>query len=258
MKPDNSSTRTVIKRDRLSDQIARNLEQMILSGELALGDTLPSERDLMERYDVGRPAIREALLWLNKKGLIAVSGGEKARVTEPNPRELLEHLSAGALMMVARPEGMHLFQQTRLFTEVALAREAAANATPKDLKQLEILLRANQETEGDVEAFARTDDAFHFGIASVSRNPLIIALYNSVLDVLQDQRHTSLQHAEALTAAIGCHVRIYEAIKARDPDGAEREMRRHLLDVETFYWAVRKPKGAGKPSRQTTKQDPPK
>jgi DNA-binding FadR family transcriptional regulator len=254
LKPFNSSTKAVIKRDRLSDQIARNLEQMILSGELALGDTLPSERDLMERYDVGRPAIREALLWLNKKGLIAVSGGEKARVTEPNPKELLEHLSAAALMMVARPEGMHLFQQTRLFTEVALAREAAVNASAEDLKYLEVLLRANQETKGDVEAFVRTDDAFHFGIASISRNPLIIALYNSVLDVLQDQRHTSLQHAEALTAAIGCHVRIYEAIKARAPDAAEREMRKHLLDVETFYWAVREPKGATEPSEQTQKQ----
>jgi len=78
----------------------------------------------MERYGVGRPAVREALLWLNKKGFIAVSGGERARVTEPNPRDLLAHLSGAASMLVRRPEGMQLFQQTRLFTEIALAREA--------------------------------------------------------------------------------------------------------------------------------------
>jgi DNA-binding FadR family transcriptional regulator len=41
---------------------------MILSGELPVGDALPSERELMERFQVGRPAVREALLWLSKKG----------------------------------------------------------------------------------------------------------------------------------------------------------------------------------------------
>lgn len=229
-----------IKRDRISDQVARDLESMILSGELGLGETLPSERDLMARYGVGRPAIREALLWLNKKGMIAVSGGERAKVTEPDPAELLEHLSAAAQMFVSRPEGMQLFQRTRLFVEVALAREAATNATTEDVRRLEALLEANRGTSTDVEAFARTDDAFHFGIASLSRNPVISALYNSVLDVLQDQRNTSLQHDEALAAAIGCHERIFEGIAARDADAAEREMRRHLRDVETYYWAVRK------------------
>lgn len=234
-----------VKRDRLSDQVARSLEAMILSGELAVGDALPSERDLMERYGVGRPAVREALLWLNKKGFVAVSGGERARVTEPNPKDLLAHLSGAALMLVRRPEGMQLFQQTRLFTEIALAREAARVSGAGDLRRLEDLLRANQATVGDLEAFARTDDAFHFGIASLSRNPLITALYNSVLDVLQDQRHTSLRHPDALDAAIACHVRIFAAISAHDPDRAEQEMRRHLGDVETYYWAVRKP--AAKP-----------
>lgn len=217
---------------------------MILSGELAVGDTLPSERDLMERYGVGRPAVREALLWLNKKGFIAVSGGERARVTEPNPKDLLAHLSGAAAMLVRRPEGMQLFQQTRLFTEIALTREAARVAQPADLRHLQTLLEANQATVGDVESFARTDDAFHFGIASLSGNPLVTALYNSVLDVLQDQRHTSLQHPDALKAAIACHARIFDAVAKRDPDLAEQEMRRHLGDVESFYWAVHKPKRA--------------
>jgi DNA-binding FadR family transcriptional regulator len=239
-----------LKRDRLSDQVARSLEALILSGELAVGDTLPSERDLMERYGVGRPAVREALLWLNKKGFIAVSGGERARVTEPNPRDLLAHLSGAASMLVRRPEGMQLFQQTRLFTEIALAREAARVARHTDLRHLQMLLKANQATVGDLESFIRTDDAFHFGIASLASNPLITALYNSVLDVLEDQRHTSLQHPEALGAAIACHVRIFDAIKEHNPDLAEQEMRRHLGDVENFYWAVRKSDKGSKAPRK--------
>ena len=232
-------TKLAIKRHRLFDQVAQHLEQMILSGELAVGEALPSERELMERFAVGRPAVREALLWLNKKGLISVSSGERARVTEPDPTDLLEHLRTAATLLVRRPEGMQLFQRTRLFTEVALAREAANAATPDALAMLRGLLDENRVTAGDLEAFARTDDAFHFGIASLSRNPLVTALYNSVLEVLQDQRYTSLRHPEALAAAIGCHERIFEAVAARDPDAAEREMRRHLSDVERFYWSVR-------------------
>jgi len=54
------SSPQAIKRHRIFDQVAQNLEAMILSGELKVGDSLPSERALMERFEVGRPAIREA------------------------------------------------------------------------------------------------------------------------------------------------------------------------------------------------------
>ncbi|MDQ7982075.1 FCD domain-containing protein [Paraburkholderia sp. SARCC-3016] len=234
-----------IKRQRLFDQVAQHLEAMILSGEVGVGDPLPSERELMERFGVGRPAVREALLWLNKKGLISVSAGERARVVEPDPSELLEHLSGAALLFASTPRGMQQFQQTRLFTEVALAREACRWTSADDLKRLEQLLRDNEASAGNMETFARTDDAFHFGIASLAHNPLIDALYRSVLSVLQDQRYTSLQHHDALHAAIDCHTRIFDAIAARDPDRAEQVMRTHLTNVETFYWDVR-----GKPVRR--------
>ncbi len=230
-----------IKRHRLFDQVAEHLAQMIYSGELKVGDALPSERDLMEHFQVGRPAVREALLWLNKKGLISVSGGERARVTEPDPRDILEQLSGSARFLLSRPQGVQLFQQTRLLVEVALAREAARMATAAQIAELEDLLAANLSGE-DLEEFAQTDDAFHFAIARMTSNPVIIALYEGVLDLLQDQRHTSLKDPRALADARDCHTRIFQAIAAHDPDSAEAAMRRHLHDVETYYWAVRSQK----------------
>ena len=72
-----------IKRQRLFDQVAQHLEAMILSGEVGVGDALPSERELMERFGVGRPAIREALITLHRSGLIEIANGARARVAVP-------------------------------------------------------------------------------------------------------------------------------------------------------------------------------
>jgi GntR family transcriptional regulator, sialic acid-inducible nan operon repressor len=229
---------TAIRHDRLSDKIALDIEARILSGEIAVGDSLPSERDLMAHYAVGRPAVREALLWLNKKGLLAISTGDRAKVTEPNPKEILELLSGAAKMLVARPDGVRLFQNTRTFVECAIAREAAIRVTPAEIKQLEALVLENENCGSDVQAFSATDDAFHHGIAAISHNPLVDALYQSVLELLEEQRRMSLSHPEALERARGAHRAIFEAIRAKDPDRAELEMRKHLATVEETYWEI--------------------
>ncbi|HET6609469.1 MAG TPA: FCD domain-containing protein [Rhodopila sp.] len=229
---------TALRRDRLSDQIARDIEQRITTRELALGEALPSERDLMVHYGVGRPAVREALLWLNKKGLVAVSNGDRARVTEPDPRELLDLLSGAARLLVSQPHGVRLFQRTRAFVEVALARQAAALATEEDIADLEHLLVRSEAHSKDRTFFAQADDAFHAKIATIAHNQLIDALYRSVLDLLADQRRLSLSHPAALGEAVKAHRAIFQAIRTRDADRAEEEMARHLQTVEQTYWEV--------------------
>ena len=67
---ENPSDRIV--RRKLSDQVFDRLRAMI-GTELQPGDTMPSERDLMDRFGVGRPAIREALQSLQNKGLITIA-----------------------------------------------------------------------------------------------------------------------------------------------------------------------------------------
>ncbi|MFT4148576.1 MAG: FCD domain-containing protein [Paracoccaceae bacterium] len=231
---------TALRRDRLSDQIARDIEARVLSGELSIGDKLPSERDLMAHYGVGRPAVREALLWLNKTGILSVSNGDRSRVTEPDPKELLQLLSGAAKMLISRTEGVRRFQQTRAFVEVAIAREAARLATNTDIAALAALLAVNEASANDVAAFAASDDAFHYRIASIAQNPLLDALYQIVLELLEDQRRMSLSHPQALQKAIAAHRAIYEAIRDRDADRAEAAMRQHLATVEETYWDMRK------------------
>lgn len=228
-----------LRRDRLSDQIAKDIEARVLSGELAIGDRLPSERDLMAHYGVGRPAVREALLWLNKTGILSVSNGDRSRVTEPDPRELLQLLSGAAKMLMSRNSGIRQFQKTRTFVEVAIVREAVRLATDADIADLETLLAQNEASAGDIAVFSQTDDAFHHRIASIAQDPLLDALYHVVLELLEDQRRMSLSHPEALTKAMAAHRQIFEAIRDRDADRAEAAMRAHLTTVVETYWDIR-------------------
>lgn len=233
------STPAHLSRERLSDKIAKDIEARIVSGELSVGDKLPSERDLMAYYGVGRPAVREALLWLNKTGILAVSNGDRTRVTEPDPRELLQLLSGAAKLLVSRADGIREFQKARSFVEVAIVREASKLATEEDIAQLEKLLAANADSADDIAQFSATDDAFHQYIASIAQNSLLDALYNVVLEILEDQRRMSLSHPEALKKAIAAHHNIFEAIRDRDADRAEAAMRAHLDTVVQTYWLVR-------------------
>ena len=78
----NDSTTGPITRQKLSDQVYERLWSMIVSGELSPGDPFPSERFLMNKFEVGRPAVREAMQTLSNKGVITISQGERSRVNE--------------------------------------------------------------------------------------------------------------------------------------------------------------------------------
>jgi len=226
----------VIQRRRLYQEIADRLERLILSGELRVGDALPSERALMERFGVGRPAVREALLALERAGLIAVSGGERARVIRPSPAGLVAGLDAAVRHWLAEPGGVRHLQAARKLLEMGLARAAAEVASLADIERLRAALAENAAARSRLPDFERTDVAFHYVIAEIARNPIFTAVFQAMTGWLTEQRATTLRLPGAAERAHASHHRICEAIAAHDPDAAAAEMRRHLEDVADLYW----------------------
>jgi DNA-binding FadR family transcriptional regulator len=227
-----------LKKPKLHQEIAARLEQMIYAGELAEGDQLPSERDLMAIFSVGRPAVREALLTLEKTGVVAVRSGMRAFVTRPTAAGMISQLSQAARHLMVRPDGIRNFQEARRLFETGLAGLAAQMATSSDFDKLTAALEANRLSIGDRAAFERSDVAFHYAIAEVPRNPLFLALHDAIVEWLIDQRHLSLRRDGNERRAYNHHRKIHDAILARDAPAASAAMSVHLLEVEKLYWAT--------------------
>lgn len=226
-----------LRKRRLYEDVVEHLERMIQDGTFAETDRLPSERELMRQFGVGRPSVREALLHLRKMGLVEVGSGERARVTRPTPQVVIDALAGPARHMLAQPGGVQHFQDARIFFETGLARHAALHATEADLTSFAEALEANRRSIGDLAAFERTDVDFHFVFAVAARNPIFTAIHAALADWLIEQRHRTLA-AGIDRQAYEAHKTIFEAVAARDPDRAERAMFDHLTFVTRRYTEI--------------------
>ena len=88
----------------------------------------------MERFGVGRPAIREAMQQLSNMGLLTISHGERAKVRQPTAKSIFQQVDAAAhVMLSTSPDSLEHLKQARRFFERGMVREAARKATRQDI-----------------------------------------------------------------------------------------------------------------------------
>ena len=228
-----------LKRAKLFEQIAEALEGRIRGRELEEGAELPSERDLMKSFGVGRTAVREALFHLQRMGLVELKSGARARVVAPTPAAVMSSLAGSARYLLSDPGGMRHFQEARILFETGLARDAARLATDGDVAVLHLALEENRKAVGDIRRFEEADIAFHLAITRIPKNPIYTSLHAAIIDWLVDQRRVSLSYPGQNRVAYEAHAAICEAIAARNEARAAAAMREHLEQVMDLYWKVR-------------------
>ena len=231
-----------VRRSRVSDEIVRRLENAIRTGSVSVGDELPSERELMKLYGVGRPAVREALFTLRKLGLVEVTSGSRTRITLPTAKFVIDELSSLVRYFLDQHDGIRHFQDLRMLFEVMLAREAATRASKADIRMLKRALDDNRRAINDRDAFIRTDVGFHYVLAEITRNPIITAIHEAMANWLFEQRGVALMVPGVEPVSFEGHRAVFLAVEAGDPDRAEREMRDHLLLVAKNYWRAKNKK----------------
>ena len=221
----------VIKRRKVHEDVAEQIESQILSGGLEEGALLPSERNLMEAFNVGRPAVREALLLLQRSGFVQISSTGRPVVARPTTSNVVKQMSSSARFLLSSKEGERSFQDARRLFEAAISRNAAEIATPQDIEHLETALLANREAIGNISAFERTDVAFHLAIAEIGGNPVFTALHTAISEWLTNQRAVSLRVPGVEASAFESHEKIFQAIASHKPELAWQAMDEHLKDI---------------------------
>ena len=207
---------------RLYEKVAQDLSRKIAAGQYAVGQRLPSERDLAQAYAVSRPTIREAIIALELDGMVEVRLGSGVYVTARLPRGG----QAGEMDI-----GPFELLEARRAIEGESAALAAALISDEELDELRQLVAEMQaENARNVVMSEDADRRFHMLIATATQNSAMVAAVQMLWDARarspQTQSLSAKAHAAGVTPRIDEHAEILKALRERSPEAARRAMRR--------------------------------
>ena len=224
---------------RLYEQVAGQVTDLVARGEFKPGDRLPPERDLAKLLGVSRPTVREAMIALEIAGLVEVRVGAGAFVTDKastngaaNGR-LFEGVGSSPLELVAarrtiEPEVAALAAQVATADEIAAIAETVA------------LIAAAQDTP----AHRSADHKFHIRIGLASHNSVLTAIVDECWAEMYSPMFERMGAITGLIAArcspqqrdttVAEHEAVYRAIAAHDAAAARAAMDAHLAGVEAI------------------------
>ena len=218
-----------VKKAKVYHEIVAQLRELIAQGRIKPGDRLPPERELAELFRASRNSVRDALRVLEQMGLIESRQGDGTYVRSVSPEELTEPL---ALLLLQSRNQMRELWEVRRLLEPAVAEFAAARATEEELAEMASILEAQRRKVEAGFLALEEDTAFHELIAQAARNTVILRVMDTLVDLLRQSRERSLQRGDRPVLSLRGHLRILEALRRRDPQGARSAMLQHLREME--------------------------
>jgi GntR family transcriptional repressor for pyruvate dehydrogenase complex len=226
---------TLVRRQRLADQVADSILAAIVEQDLKPGDPLPSQGELGEQFGVSRTVIREAVGSLAARGVIEVRSGSGLRLASADPSAVAESMR----YFVRSSEALDYAKvhEVRTMVETHMAERAAERATPENIEEMRRLCDEMEESGDDLEAAAERDLEFHRSIATAAHNELYLVLLDSIRGALLDIRRSLMPGR--LRKTVRAHRKIIDAIAAGDVPAAGAAMQEHLDTVERDWRAER-------------------
>lgn len=195
----------------LAEQVAAQMENLIEQEHWKTGEKIPPEKELMEKFDVSRNTLREAIRALVHAGLLETKQGSGTIVHNKSAlgAALERHVKKATMLETL---------EVRLALEKQAAQLAAERRTNKDLEKMKASLESCQQAslDGDTEKFISSDIEFHQAVVQSSRNQLLIDLYGHMTDALNAFVQEMLALEFPLSFEEELHRGLLEAIQNQD------------------------------------------
>jgi DNA-binding FadR family transcriptional regulator len=236
------STRPDLRVDRIQPayaQVASQLRDLIVTGNLHTGDQLPTEAELASVFGVSRSTIREALRSLSAQNLVYTSRGVTGGtfVSEVDPSTVSDYLRTSlGLMSGSEVVSVADLLEARSALEVPAARFAAARRTAPQLEQLKLNVEVGHIEDEAIRFDKNTE--FHTLILEASGNPLLNIVASPIFEVLRSRFRRDDVSNDYWKTVDADHREIYQHLLDGDTEAAERSMREHLSRLESTYESI--------------------
>jgi DNA-binding FadR family transcriptional regulator len=216
--------------------IADELRTLIIRGELSEGELLGHEPDLVERFGVSRPSLREALRILEAEGLITVVRGLNGGVVARQPSHRMTARTA-ALVLQARNVSLADVFDARSMLEPLAAREVASSRRRRSAAvELRRLTEHQVAVMEDPDAFGRANARFHERLVALAGNQtlsIVAEMLNEIVAraVAAVSRPDTVGSVATRRRGIRSQERLLELIEAGDGAAAEEHWRTHMAVV---------------------------
>ncbi len=230
-----------LKKPLLSQEVEHAIKQSIHDEVFKPGEKIPSERELVEQFQVSRVTIREALRNLQRSGLITIRRGVRAGayVSELTSDPITENFQN--LIHLGRIDYSHLID-ARLYIEPRAAEMAAKYRSDKEVRHLRGLLeRAEAVADQNCKRARIINVSFHCEVARITQNPIIVFITESITQsystLIIETTSTQLNRGD-VQKFIDEHREILDAIIKQNSAEAYEKTRRHLIETYLTYSRV--------------------
>ena len=216
----------------ISEEIARQIMDLIADGTLKPGQRLLSERELCGLFGASRSSLREALRCLSIVGVLNARVGEGTSVAEDGGKFLRKIME---WRLISENHDIENLLEVRIALEGVSAANSALHASPEDIEKARKLLAQMKSALKDKKQFAVLDLEFHITLANAAGNAVLSDLISVIRSQLARTLNRVLKLPNALPLSLKEHTAIFEAIERRDPEGARQAMHAHLDAVLERY-----------------------
>lgn len=213
--------------ESIRGQVTRELERRIFSGELAVGERLPPERDLAKLLGVSRSLVNLAILDLESMGFVRIVPRQGTFVadykTQSTPQMLLSLMTHGA--EDANAELFASMMETRRLLETECARLVTEKASDEEIQKLSSLLDDMRSTREPAQ-FSAANFRFHRAMLAASGNIVYAMIFQSFEQVVLYYVTSYFTTPERISLSIAQHEKLMEALKTRNAPLAKTEIER--------------------------------